>query len=814
MVQRVFLDGFTADIREAGQQEEADEAAAAAVAVAVEEANEAFQREKRARTRKIVKMMRKTNLAGELMTVVQSTSVIQQFQFDILTADVARKELGKRRQKYLQTRRVRARHGSDDRETTFPDEPAPAVRSALDILAELEATSDAAEAEQGREESGGFVEAGAEAPSIGVLARLADPGPQGMRAAVHRRLESLLEDGGPLTSAIHCDIPLQERRKHVLQQDADFVMRLDARYDNDPAQLFAMRLGKRSRDSIVEHVNAAEDCCLDPCFTRRVRQRRGPEAFSDQDFVDTLASVDEEDSAATIVENERQHGRARQRDNLKMKSLEQASVANYLKEWMLEHRSRNLGGEPGTPLVGPGPRERLRAAIGRAARAPAAPNERTGVGGNPKMTYVNEKAQEEASRRKARGQSFSWQEEQQFRNELAQQWDNLPEDHEDKQRIDELFEDQCRLTHYQRMAGKREVEKQLDVVSATPSSCWGIGCKAAPLAAEVLDDWRARHHRGRGLRPLAQWCCKHGMPRLASGSGRSARRLSKEQVEVIKNELSPSCSVLFGPGVCRTKDELVLRAVLDLHVKMWKWTATQWSDGLEGKFLARFVVSDGIEGASQCGFYTLSRRLGNPRRLIWTRWQAEHEAERLPCGISLQGLGKNQVFGHCLAKQLLQTLRDADAKTLRVKGARIATTDISLRSAVAEKIMENTEMLLWSGAAKRKSKVLANDALAKLAELEKPVRKRRTTSNAKKRPTKKRRTTSEASDAENAVGEKTEDELEELRHEVMAMSDDAPEYPDDHGQDGDAPDHRGDDGQDVGDAELEEEQPLLKPLLL
>ena len=85
------------------------------------------------------------------MTVVQSTSVIQQLQFDILTADVARKELGKRRQKYLQTRRVRARHGSDDRETTLPDESAPAVRSALDILAELEATSDAAEAEQGRE---------------------------------------------------------------------------------------------------------------------------------------------------------------------------------------------------------------------------------------------------------------------------------------------------------------------------------------------------------------------------------------------------------------------------------------------------------------------------------------------------------------------------------------------------------------------------------------------------------------------------------------------------------------------------------------
>ena len=64
MVQRAFLEGFAADIREAGQQEEADEAAAAAAAVAVEEANEAFQREKRARTRNIAKMMRKTNLAG------------------------------------------------------------------------------------------------------------------------------------------------------------------------------------------------------------------------------------------------------------------------------------------------------------------------------------------------------------------------------------------------------------------------------------------------------------------------------------------------------------------------------------------------------------------------------------------------------------------------------------------------------------------------------------------------------------------------------------------------------------------------------
>ena len=53
------------------------------------------------------------------------------------------------------------------------------------------------------------------------------------------RLESFLEDGGSLISAIHCGIPPQEKRKRVLQQDVDFAMRLDARYENGPAQLLA-----------------------------------------------------------------------------------------------------------------------------------------------------------------------------------------------------------------------------------------------------------------------------------------------------------------------------------------------------------------------------------------------------------------------------------------------------------------------------------------------------------------------------------------------------------------------------------------------
>ena len=107
---------------------------------------------------------------------------------------------------------------------------------------------------------------------------------------------------------------------------------------------------------------------------------------------------------------------------------------------------------------------------------------------------------------------------------------------------------------------------------------------------------------------------------------------------------------------------------------------------------------------------------------------------------------------------MLQTLRHADAQKLIATAVRVATTDISLRSVVAEKMMENTEMAIWSVAAKRKSKVPANDALAKLGELEKPVRKRRTTSDATKRPTKKRRMTS---DERSKLGEgtDTEDEL-------------------------------------------------------
>eukprot|EP00969_Alexandrium_andersonii_P130011 5747729-Alexandrium_andersonii.AAC.1 len=72
-----------------------------------------------------------------------------------------------------------------------------------------------------------------------------------------------------------------------------------------------------------------------------------------------LAGVDGDDSAATIVECERQHGRLRVGYGCKFKSVTTAAAHNALDEWSLEHRDRGLGNDDPARE----PRERLRDAV-------------------------------------------------------------------------------------------------------------------------------------------------------------------------------------------------------------------------------------------------------------------------------------------------------------------------------------------------------------------------------------------------------------------------------------------------------------------
>ena len=204
----------------------------------------------------------------------------------------------------------------------------------LDVLMELEGGLDAEIAFEGG--SGGNPDvASADAPPppngeaqeepAGLLAKLADPSQHGLRATVHRRHDELLNEDSPLADTnfhggnFRQGNPLSERRKHVLQQDADFWIRFDVRYECAPNTLFVSKLD-----------GDLEDCCLDPFFTRRAKTNCGPEVFDEPEFTRVMQHVSTDDSVSTIVENERQHGR--HRISARAKNLGPSAINGYLDE--------------------------------------------------------------------------------------------------------------------------------------------------------------------------------------------------------------------------------------------------------------------------------------------------------------------------------------------------------------------------------------------------------------------------------------------------------------------------------------------------
>ena len=179
----------------------------------------------------------------------------------------------------------------------------------MDVLMELEGDLDAKialEADADGSPDVASADAEAQEEPAGLLAKLADPSQHGMRAAVHRRHDELLNENSPLADAplhggnLHDGNPLSERRKHVLQLDADFWFRFDVRYECAPNTLFVSKMD-----------GDLEDCCLDPFFTRRAKVNCSPEFFDSPEFSQLMKHVSTDDSVSTIVENERQHGRHR-----------------------------------------------------------------------------------------------------------------------------------------------------------------------------------------------------------------------------------------------------------------------------------------------------------------------------------------------------------------------------------------------------------------------------------------------------------------------------------------------------------------------
>ena len=121
---------------------------------------------------------------------------------------------------------------------------------------------------------------------------------------------------------LQSELALRKFRAVVLQQDAEVWFRMDWYYDSFPRAWFRMRLPGSNLRTFLEDTRRLPNCCVDIAFTQRALAR--PQKDFDQSFIDALASVDLDDSIATIVENERQHGRLRMGYGCRLQALERS----------------------------------------------------------------------------------------------------------------------------------------------------------------------------------------------------------------------------------------------------------------------------------------------------------------------------------------------------------------------------------------------------------------------------------------------------------------------------------------------------------
>ena len=238
-------------------------------------------------------------------------------------------------------------------------------------------------------------------------------------------------------------------------------------------------------------------------FSRRARSKRSQHQLQQQSFLDVSKSTDHGDSAVTIVENERQHGRMRAGTKQDRQSCARMSIRGYLGDWRLEHKSRNLG-----PLVESIPEERLRTIIrNHTAHVISHGRSRKCVGGNPKLIFV---AARDAQDRIRLGRPRSVEEDSSNRKWLRALWDSLPSDDEAKVEAKIEFERQVRDRRLQAqpvpLAPPSDDQLKFE---REPRSCFGLGCQAFPLSPCVLDDYRANWPQG-GLRTLSAKATRSG----------------------------------------------------------------------------------------------------------------------------------------------------------------------------------------------------------------------------------------------------------------------------------------------------------------
>jgi hypothetical protein len=236
--------------------------------------------------------------------------------------------------------------------------------------------------------------------------------------------------------------------------------------------------------------------------TSSVDKDAASQVMSSARFEEIISALDLDDSVCTVIECERQHGSLRVGYGTQLKALARQCVRNFLREWLMEHRSRDLG--ESSPHVEERLREvvRLQALVQRESkRARKRPN-------TARNAFATAKDSEDRRRLGKR----SVQEFHANKAAWGRVWDELPLDHPERRKyLDEFAENsrEYRLLKRHRASLEFEAGVVNSAVSSgigagsaelwdceeTPlaKSALGIGSFKWPLSARILDRWREKN---------------------------------------------------------------------------------------------------------------------------------------------------------------------------------------------------------------------------------------------------------------------------------------------------------------------------------
>ena len=124
-----------------------------------------------------------------------------------------------------------------------------------------------------------------------------------------------------------------------------------------------------------------------------------------------------------------------------------------------------------------------------------------------------------------------------------------------------------------------------------------------------------------------------------------------------RNHALHGCPTIYGPIVCRTRHRKIMVKIKASHKQLWSYVKGLWQDDRsEGSMLFCFRAFRN-NGDSKRMCLWLSRRMGNPHRLLWTRcYFADLSSSGSMVGrvLEIRELHLSHCTGHELALQLLQ----------------------------------------------------------------------------------------------------------------------------------------------------------------